>query len=234
MASLTFDIETVGFEGKQLDSLIREDLIKNTESEEEREGVLARTGLWPVSGEVVAIGMLNNESGKGRVYFQAPAQNFSSKNNEAGQEGIKDYEKDGVEYVVKDEKGILESFWEDIKFYQEFVTFNGRGFDCPFIVFRSIVHGIKPSRNLMPNRYYKNEHIDLADQLAFYGAFRKFTLQTMCQLFGIKNPKDEGVSGLAVNDLFKNKEYKQIAEYCMRDVVATGELYGKIKDFLSF
>jgi len=41
-------------------------------------------------------------------------------------------------------------------------------------------------------------------------------LESLCQTFGIKNPKDEGVSGLEVNNLFKNKEYKKIAEYCMR------------------
>ena len=81
-------------------------------------------------------------------------------------------------------------------------------------------------------RVFLSLHLDLMDQLSFYGAFRNFSLEVMCQFLGIKNPKDEGVSGLAINDLFKNKEYKKIAEYCMRDVIATKELYDKAKDYI--
>ena len=84
----------------------------------------------------------------------------------------------------------------------------------------------------MPNRYYKDNHFDIMDQLSFYGAFRNFSLEVMCNFLGIKSPKDEGVSGLIVNDLFKNKEYKKIAEYCMRDVIATKELYNRVKGYI--
>jgi hypothetical protein len=42
-----------------------------------------------------------------------------------------------------------------------------------------------------------------------------------------------GIDGeLSVNDLFKDKKYKEIAEYCWRDVVATYELYKKVKDYI--
>jgi uncharacterized protein YprB with RNaseH-like and TPR domain len=52
-----------------------------------------------------------------------------------------------------------------------FITFNGRSFDAPFLIVRSAVHRIKPSVNLIPNRYDKY-HIDLFDQLSFYGVSR--------------------------------------------------------------
>ena len=71
----------------------------------------------------------------------------------------------------------------------EIITFNGRGFDCPFILIRSAVHKIKPTKDLMPNRY-NGVHIDLLDQLTFYGASRrKFSLDMWCKTFGIKAPK---------------------------------------------
>ncbi|HOY55807.1 MAG TPA: ribonuclease H-like domain-containing protein [bacterium] len=220
MPKVVFDIETRGFEGSELDPIIKESLIKNVVSEEEQADVLARTGLLPISGEVVAIAMLNPDTGKGKIYFQAP----ESEN--------KNYEQSGVEFIVATEKEILEKFWLDIKFYDQIITYNGRGFDVPFIIFRSIALGIKPTKNLMPYRYSSKDHFDILDQLTFYGAFRKFSLEVLCRAFNIKNPKEEGVSGLAINELFKNKDYQTIAEYCMRDVVATKELYEKVKAFI--
>lgn len=218
MSQLIFDIETFGYDFNKLDPIIQENLLKHTETDEQKEGIMARTGLLPISGEIVAIAMLNPQTNQGKVYFQA--------------EGVKNYEKGGVKYEVKTEKEMLINFWQDIKFYDQLISFNGRRFDCPFIIFRSIYHHLKPTKNLMPNRYYKDNHLDIMDQLSFYGAFRNFSLEVVCQFLGIKNPKDEGVSGLVVNDLFKNKEYQKIAEYCMRDVVATKELYERVKDYI--
>jgi len=243
MNKLIFDIETLGHNFDNLDPVIQENFLKNKETparnttparkaalnaagghsvaggEKEKEDVMSRTGLWPVSGEIVAIAMLNPETNQGKVYFQA-------------NKDVEDYEKDGMQYKIKTEKEMLGSWWQDVKHYDQIISFNGRRFDCPFIIFRSIYHNIKATTNLMPNRYYKNNHFDIMDQLAFYGAFRNFSLEVLCTFLGIKNPKDQGVSGLAINDLFKNKEYKKIAEYCMRDVVATKELYNRIKDYI--
>ncbi len=230
MSKLIFDIETRGFDKKELDPVIKEYLVKNAKDEKEQEEILSRTGLLPISGEVVAIAMLNFETNKGKVYFQAPS--YAKATEGKPENKVENYEKDGVEYIVQDEKGILENFWNDIKFFNQIISFNGRGFDCPFIIIRSIYHNLKPTKNLMPYRYSGKEHLDLMDQLAFYGAFRKLSLESLCQTFGIKNPKDQGVSGLEINNLFKNKEYKKIAEYCMRDVVATNELYKKVLPYL--
>jgi hypothetical protein len=90
---------------------------------------------------------------------------------------------------------------------------------------RSAVHKIKPSKNLIPYRYSDKEHIDLFDQLTFYNTTRRFNLDYFCKRFGIKSPKSEGVTGLDVPQMFEDKQYHQIAEYCMRDVLATGELF---------
>ncbi|HPI66948.1 MAG TPA: ribonuclease H-like domain-containing protein [bacterium] len=217
---LIFDIETTGFDFDKLSPVMQKNLLKNLVTNEEKEGAMARTGLNPLTGEIVAVAMLNSDSGKGKVYFQAPEIN------------IENYEKGGVEYVVKTEKEILENFWADIKFFPQVISFNGRSFDAPFIVFRSIFYGVKPTKNLIPYRYSGKEHLDLMDQLSFYGAFRNYSLEALCDFFQIKNPKDQGVSGLAINELFKNKEYQKIAEYCMRDVIATSELYEKVKEYL--
>ena len=69
-------------------------------------------------------------------------------------------------------------------------------------------------------------HLDLLDRLTFFGAVRrKGGLHMWCRAFGIKSPKSEGVSGEDVAQLFKDKEYMKIAEYCFDDVLATEKLY---------
>jgi len=52
-------------------------------------------------------------------------------------------------------------------------------------------------------------------------------------VFGIDSPKAEGVTGMDVNDLMAAGRYKEIAEYCVRDVVATTRLYEIWRDRLA-
>ncbi|NIO19529.1 MAG: 3'-5' exonuclease, partial [Candidatus Aenigmarchaeota archaeon] len=112
-------------------------------------------------------------------------------------------EEDDVEYIADTEAGILRMFWEAVRHYDQIITFNGRGFDAPFLIIRSSIHKIQPTKELMPNRY-NLAHVDLLDLLTFYGAVRrKFSLHMWCKAFGIKSPKEEGVTGYEVSDLFK-------------------------------
>lgn len=219
---IVFDIETIGADFETLDEKSQEYLLKYAKDEAEKEEIKSqRLGLYPVTGEIVAIGMYNPDTERGAVYFQSP------------EEEIAPYVKKSVEYSTGAEKEILEKFWADIKNYNQFVTFNGRGFDCPFLMMRSAILGVKPTRNLMPNRYYMT-HIDLMDQLTFYGAFRKFNLDFYAKSFGIKSPKEGGITGLDVKPFFKEKKYREIAEYCAGDVIATAELFAIWDKYIKF
>lgn len=222
MNRVVFDIECMGLNFDELDDITQHSLLNGCKDEKECEEAKERTSLWPVTGEIVAIGMLNIDTDNAKVYFR-------------GKDGENDeYEKNGVIYKMVSEKEILEWFWEDVRHFDQVITFNGRGFDVPYILFRSMVHGIKPTINLMPNRYgdYRtgfNFHLDLLDQLSYFGATRKFNLHMYSQALGIDSPKEGGVSGLEVPRIFKEGEYKMIADYCMRDVYATAELFKKWK-----
>jgi hypothetical protein len=46
-----------------------------------------------------------------------------------------------------------------------------------------------------------------------------------CKAFGIKSPKEEGITGHEVNELFKAGKYIEIAKYCLGDLYATKELF---------
>ncbi len=211
---IVIDIETIGVDYESMDDISKEYIIKYADSEDEIKAAKEGLGLSPLTGEIVAIGMLNPDSNKGVVYYQSPG---------VTQETV---EENGIEYTADTEAGILRKFWETVKYYNQVITFNGRGFDAPFLMLRSAIHSIKPTKELMPNRYSNTTHCDLIDVLTFYGAVRrKFSLHMWCKAFGIKSPKEDGVTGYEVPELFKEKEFLTIAKYCVGDLYATKELF---------
>ena len=185
-------------------------------------------GFSPLTGEIVAIGVLDYHKNEGVVYFQAPG------------EKIKESSEGGVTFKQFSEKEMLQKFWDGAQKYQHFITFNGRTFDMPFLMIRSAIHGIRPSKDLMRGRYiYQHNadavHVDLLDQLTFYGAVRrKGGLHLWSRAFGIESPKAGGVTGDDVGRLFKEKKFKEIAEYNVGDLRATKALYEKWQTYLNF
>jgi len=222
MARIIFDIETAGRDFDSLEPAVQDYLLKWAETEDDKKDVKESLSFYPLTAEIVAIGMYDPDKCRGSVFFQ---------NNAAP---LLPFEEEGVIYENGNEQEIIQRFWETIKGYNQFVTFNGRGFDCPFIMVRSAVHKIKPLRDLMPNRY-GDAHIDLFDQLTFFGASRrKFSLDMWCRAFAIKSPKAEGITGYEVKDLFRAGKHMDIARYCAGDLKATAELLDIWQKYVKF
>jgi DNA polymerase elongation subunit (family B) len=222
MARIVFDIETAGFDFEALEAPVQDYLLKWAETDDEKNEVKEGLSFYPLTGEIVSIGMLNPDTGKGAVFFQNNNSPFP------------DFEEEGLRYEAGNEQEIIQKFWDTVKSYSQFITFNGRGFDCPFIMVRSAVHKIRPSRELLPNRY-GDTHIDLMDQLNFYGAVRrKFSLDMWCRTFGIKSPKENGITGYEVKDLYRSGRGFDIAKYCAGDLKATAELLSVWENYIRF
>jgi len=225
---LVFDIETIGVDFESLDKISQEYLLQYAESEEEEEETKERLGFYPLTGEVVAIGILNPDTNRGAVYLRNEKGGMSNEDLEAG-----------IKIETGTEKEILEKFWETIKPYNYFISFNGRVFDAPFLMIRSAILGVKPSKNLLSNRYLNSQkydavHVDLLDQLTFYGITRKkFNLHFWAKAFGIKSPKEEGITGDDVSRLYKEGKILEIAKYNLGDLKATKELYEKWNNYLN-
>ncbi len=235
MSKLIIDIETIGEDFEKIDKDTQDILtrwIKNTSNTEEEykdalNNLKNELGFSPLTGEIVAIGVMDYEREQGVVYYQSP-----EKEAEETREG-------NFKLKPMREAEMLENFWQGANNYDEFITFNGRSFDIPYILIRSAIHQIEATRDLMSNRYVSNQrdakHIDLFDQLSFYGAVRKpGSLHMWCRAFGITSPKVDGVTGDDVARLFKEKEYLKIAQYNTRDLVATKELYEYWSKFMRF
>jgi len=221
MSRIIFDIETAGKDFNSLEPAVQDYLLKWADTEDEKKEVKDSLSFYPLTAEIVTIGMYNPDSNKGFVFFQNNA------------DPLLPLEEEDMRYETGTEQEIIRKFWDTIKGYKQFITFNGRGFDCPFILVRSAVHKIRPARDLMPNRY-GDTHIDLFDQLSFFGAIRrKFSPDMWCRTFGIKSPKSEGVTGLTLGPLFHEGKYREIARYCIGDVIATAELFRRWNQFLN-
>ena len=222
MSKIIVDIETVGFDFESYDAKSQEYLLKFAETEEEKEDAKKKLSLFPLTGEVVAIGMLNPDTMRGTVLFQ-------DKNSKTPR-----LEENDIVYESGNEVEILEKFWDIVKTYDQVITFNGRGFDAPYLMLRSAVHKIRATKNMMGYRYDFKEHCDLMEQLTFYGATRKFSLDFYAKSFGIKSSKADGIDGSRVGDFYKKGKYMDIARYCFRDLVATKELYDYWDKYLRF
>ncbi len=233
MATLIFDIETVGETWDDLDETTQSVLLRwakrSARSREEfsalEKDVKDGLGFSPLTGFVVAIGVYDLERQKGAVYFQGGGNKTEMV--------VGDFT-----HKERNEAVMLAEFWEGARHYDTFVTFNGRGFDVPFLVHRSVALGVAPSRNLLEGRYPSQQrtcrHIDLQDEQTFYGAMtRRPSLHLFCRAYGIDSPKGE-VSGDEVADLYKQGQYQTIAEYNQRDVLATTALYQRWREYTRY
>jgi DNA polymerase elongation subunit (family B) len=236
MATLVFDIETTAQPLENFDEAQREYLFRETEKiedptakEAKRVDITRFMSLWPLTSQVVCIAMLNAETQRGQSLYVA--DDFDEDAAESGP----------VEFVpCADETELLTAFWDVAKHYDSIVTFNGRGFDVPFVYLRSAVLNVPISKkNWLGYRYAVEPHCDLAEQLTFYnvsgreGAARRFNLDFYCKVFGIESPKSHGVSGMDVGVMMAEGKFREIAEYCLRDVRATVELYRIWKERLA-
>jgi hypothetical protein len=220
---IVIDIETIGKDFESFDEMSQEYLLKYAETDEEIAEAKEALSFSPLTGEIVAIGMLNPDTDKGAVYFQAPDT------------PTEPFDEEGIQFAADTEEGILKRFWEAVRHYDQIITFNGRGFDAPFLMIRSAIHKLQPSKELMPNRYSSLSHVDLLDQLTFFGSVRrKFSLHMWCKAFGIKSPKEEGVTGHEVKSLFNEGRYTDIARYCVGDLHATKDLFEYWDKYIRF
>ncbi|MEW5843234.1 MAG: ribonuclease H-like domain-containing protein [Bacteroidota bacterium] len=218
--NLVFDIETVGVDFDSLSDSQKEFLLRYAEQEkdpERRDELLEDTkrylSLYPFTAKIVAIGLLNTEKEKSMVLYEG-----GTNDEWIAEEKI-------TKYKPLTEQEMLRYFWKYADEAEKVISFNGRNFDIPFILMRSAINKIKPSKNLMRNRFDTNFHLDLLELFTFYGITKKFNLDFYCHSFGIESPKSKGITGMEVKELYKAGRIKDIAIYCGEDVKATYELY---------
>jgi len=128
----------------------------------------------------------------------------------------------------KDEGGMLADFAEFMaRWKPTIVTWNGRGFDLPVLMLRSLRYGVSAPWYYQNRdyryRYSSEGHLDLCDVLADHGATRMTSLHGAARLIGL--PGKDGVDGSQVEAMYRTGQIDALRGYCLSDVAQTAFLF---------
>ncbi len=224
---LVFDIEMVGEDFDSMDELTQQDLMKSLPDprvdqkryDSEFEELKRKLVFSPLTGKVIAIGVYDPDTEKGAVYY------------DAGSTQPDEMEEDAIKYVAMTEAEMLTKFWALAEVHDEFISFFGRRSDVPYMMIRSAILGVRPTRDLTSNRYNNlgaptATHYDVSELLTFNGlAMYRGSLHRWCRAFGIETPKTDEMAGDKVDQAYKDGKYLEIAKYNELDIIATAKLY---------
>ena len=225
MKRIFIDIETLptdeknrGFiEGKLVKSFFRRGLsFSETEFAERADIAFGETALQGSLGKLLCIGLAVDSGGR------------AEKPCVCGQN------KDTKELHL-DEAKTLAQFWrhlDRIKFDAGsgdlIVGHNILGFDLPFLYHRSMICGVKPSRQLLDGKPWEIAVYDTMDRWQM-GKFREFVgLEELALAFELDCPKKGAVNGGNLLAAYHEGKHEEIREYCLKDVLCTRELYYKM------
>jgi len=130
-----------------------------------------------------------------------------------------------------DEKTLLEKFNADLAQFvvpragAAITTFNGNGFDLPFITKRMLANGITlpPILDTFGTRPWELRALDLS-KLWQNGSFYPDSLASVACALGLPSPKVE-LSGSEVGDAYYGGKLDEIVKYCKLDVLTTANVY---------
>ena len=215
--TLVFDIETVpAFERRDLPASVAAALADNaTLKQMEPDAVM---GMSPFFGKVVSLALGDGDAEVDDVTVLAVPP-------------------DGVTIDPcpkwlrpMSEPELLRAFWALCSRAETIVSFNGRGFDVPFLVTRSLIHGIPARVDLVSQRFSLRPHLDLFELVSQKGRGPS-KLDVVCWALGIESPK-EVMDGSMVAPAYARGEIVKIAEYNAHDVKATSAVYRKCRDLI--
>lgn len=129
------------------------------------------------------------------------------------------------------EQELLKAFWALAGHASVVVTYNGRNFDVPFLMGRSLIHDIPVRVDLQSNRYSLRPHLDLYMAMGGRNGRGPASLDVVCWALGMPSPK-EVMDGSMVATAFAKGDVKTIAEYNAGDVRATSAVYQRVRDGL--
>jgi predicted PolB exonuclease-like 3'-5' exonuclease len=106
------------------------------------------------------------------------------------------------------------------------ISFNGLGFDLGVLQIGAMEAGcfhLEGLSNQTHAERFGNQHCDLADQFAHYGATRRCSLAELCARLEI--PVKTSTHGSEVGELWRAGDIDSIARYVREDVIATWILW---------
>ena len=180
---------------------IRRSSALGRDSKSAREVVLdiETTALSPSQGKIICIGMLLVDGSKiQEKVFAGPL-----------------------------EKSLLGRFWKTIKHDDYLIGHNVINFDLYFILIRSKINGVKPTRRFELRRHSTAFVYDTMQVDSAWGRKRYKKLDALAKAYGVPGKKG---SGKGVYNLYRQKQWKQIEKYCRGDLWVTWNVYRHMKN----
>ncbi len=135
-----------------------------------------------------------------------------------------------VQIISGEEKKILEEWWKVAAKGDCFIGHNIMEFDLRFIYKRSIVNRIKPSAKHLNLYFARYRNFPIFDTMREWEKWSNsyITLDALAKALQLPSSKDGGIKGSQVFDFFLAGKYKEIYEYCKRDVELVRQVYNRM------
>jgi DNA polymerase elongation subunit (family B) len=130
-----------------------------------------------------------------------------------------------------DEERTLRSFWKLFNGFNAHrdlvIGYNIYDFDLAYIYKKSVVHQVKPAVQLSFARYRSQPIYDAMREWERW-SFNRISLADLAKTLNLKSSKGE-LDGSRVYDYFMRDRHVEIADYCLRDVILTREIYYRLQ-----
>jgi predicted PolB exonuclease-like 3'-5' exonuclease len=217
--TMVFDIETVpAHDLRELPAGVVESLTTSANRKDMEPGALM--GLSPFFGRVVSLAIGDGDSTESVEDVTVLAVPPEGRSPAAHPKWFRPV----------GEAELLRSFWALASRAETVVSFNGRSFDLPFLVTRSLIHGIPARVDLLSQRFALRPHLDLFELLTQRDRGPS-KLDVVCWALGIESPKQQ-MSGAEVAPAYARGEILRIAEYNAHDVRATCAIFRRVRDLV--
>lgn len=203
-----------------------EALIKNAQAEydcllkiKEEE---KKFSLSPLTGRVILVGLMTDSTDIANSLSAKPYASTGFFYRNIGLDGNNERQ------VIEETMNLVGQIFKDTNTYETLVTYNGKRFDLPFLIYRAMIYNIKkpfslPSYSELTNVYNNTYHVDLFDSNV------KGSLTDWSFICGDSN--ELGVNGGQIWNMFENKEYQNIINKNIMDCFQVGLIYNRMKDW---
>jgi hypothetical protein len=126
-----------------------------------------------------------------------------------------------------DERDLLTKLWIRCASADPLVTWNGMGFDVPFLLTRSAILGVPTPRHSLLKRYATAAHYDVKMVVNGWDSYksRGTTLDDWAQAFGLGG---KSAHGSQVYEMYRAADFASIGAYAADDARLTLALYHRV------